>query len=391
MDDYDSAVAERRQRRLFLSACLLGWCALVIVTASFMPVVRSLTLPFALGFALGFWGFYLLATPAVLWLARRFPLTRETWRAHIWVHLLSTLLFVAFCDGGFGVVVYLLEPHAIEIMLEQNAAPGADLARSAHELRKEFEGGFPKPSLRFLLFTKSQLSIPLYWVLVGVAHSLSAMSALREREKQAARLTAHLTQAQLASLRTQLQPHFLFNTLNSIAALIPRDAKLATEMVMNLSDLLRMTLREPQHGEIRLGEELKLLRHYIDIQQLRFGARLRFQVEAGEDALEACLPPLLLQPLVENAIRHGLEASDQPESIRVSAEVVDQELRMVVTNTFTGERQESAPASTGLGLANTQARLRAQYGEQQHFQAGPLAGGGFQVTIRVPFHTRPAP
>jgi two-component system sensor histidine kinase AlgZ len=222
---------------------------------------------------------------------------------------------------------------------------------------------------------------------------MAAMVALREREKQAAQLAVRLTQAQLTGLRTQLQPHFLFNTLNSIAALIPKDAKLATEMVMNLSDLLRMTLREPQRGEIRLSEELKLLQHYVDIQRLRFGERLSFQVEASEEALNSLVPPLLLQPLVENAIRHGLEASDQMEYITVHGQMEGEKLLLEVANTFrAGADADPPPAeSTGVGLTNTQARLKVQYGDQHFFQAGPRADGGFQVTMMFPARAMDGP
>lgn len=381
---------EQKQHRLFWSVCLLGWCSLVTVTASIMFVFNFFPFLFALQLALGFWGFYALAAPLVLWLARRYPLNRNSWRSNLWVHLVGTIFFVAFCEGGFAGLVHFLEPRAFEILAERQQQTGestnpTDPVRTPTALTGGFETSFPKPSLRLVVF-KSQFGVPLYWVLVGVAHSLAAMAALREREKQAAQLAAHLTQAQLAGLRTQLHPHFLFNTLNSIAALIPKNSKLATEMVMNLSDLLRMTLREPQRGEIRLSEELKLLQHYVDIQRLRFGERLTFHVEATDEAMNAFIPPLLLQPLVENAIRHGLEASDQTEQITARARVVNQELQLEVVNTFTAGADDSRPpiSSTGVGLANTQARLKVQYGDHQCFQAGPLTDGGFQVAIRIP-------
>jgi sensor histidine kinase YesM len=223
-------------------------------------------------------------------------------------------------------------------------------------------------------------------MIVAFAQALLATARLREREQQAAELAAHLTQAQLAGLRTQLQPHFLFNTLNSISALIPNDAKLANEMVLNLSDLLRMTLRDPQRGEISLREELTLLGHYVNIQKLRFGERLVFNLVADDSTMNFPVPPMLLQPLVENAIRYGVELSEQPEQITVRAKLAEQNLELEVTNTFHGSAEESsAPKnSTGVGLANTRARLAALYGAAQSFAFGALPDGGFRVQIKIP-------
>ena len=393
----DTDAASRKQARLFWMACFLGWCALVTLTASSLFIFGLFPFLFALKLALGFWSFYALAAPMVVRFARHLPFNRQSWRKNLALHLLASVLFVLACEGGFAGVIHLLEPEMRAIFAERLKQAGtttnqSGIARVPGSFGGEPEALFPKPNIRMVVF-KSQFSLPLYWVLVGVAYALGAMAALREREKQAAQLTAHLTRAQLAGLRTQLQPHFLFNTLNSIAALIPKNSKLATEMVMNLSDLLRMTLREPQRGEIRLSEELKLLQHYVDIQRLRFGERLVFQVEATDEARNAFFPPLLLQPLVENAIRYGVEASDQMERITVRAHIANQELQIEVANTFAAGAEDSRPPapSTGVGLANTQARLEVQYGDHQRFQAGPLADGGFQVTMSIPVRANLTP
>jgi sensor histidine kinase YesM len=162
-------------------------------------------------------------------------------------------------------------------------------------------------------------------------------------------------------------------------------------MVLNLSDLLRMTLRDPQHGEISLREELTLLGHYVDIQKLRFGERLIFKLVADENTMHFPVPPMLLQPLVENAIRYGVELSEQPEQITVRAKLAEQILAVEVTNTFHGSAEEmSAPKnSTGVGLANTRARLAGLYGAAQSFAFGALPDGGFRVQIRIPQRTAP--
>lgn len=380
----------RKQTSLFWTACFLGWCALVAITASSIFVFQSFPFWLALQMAFILWSPYALATPLVLWGARRFPLNRTTWRSNIWVHIVAAVIFAVVCESGFFGLARLLQPQVATVLTERQKN-GEDITNVDAPLRVlstspgDVDSAFLKASVRLMVF-KMQFSLPLYWVLVGFAHALGAMAALREREKQSAQLAAHLTQAQLAGLRTQLRPHFLFNTLNSIAALIPQNAKLATEMVMNLSDLLRMTLRDPQRGGIRLSEELALLQHYVDIQRLRFGERLAFHVQADEEALNCHVPPLLLQPLVENAIRHAVEASDQTEHVTVRGRIDGDELLLEVTNTFSASPDDSRHSgkSTGVGLANTQARLKVQFGDKQYFDAGQLAEGGFRVTIRIP-------
>lgn len=387
----------RKQTSLFWTACFLGWCALVAITASSISLFQLFPFLLSIKMALVLWGPYALATPLVLRVARRFPLNRVSWRSNIWVHILAGLIFALACESTFAGLVRMLQPQVAALLVERQRR-GEDISQVLPPLgplttsTREFDAAFRQAAPRLIVF-KMQFSLPLYWVLVGVAHALSAMSALREREKQAAQLAAHLTQAQLAGLRTQLQPHFLFNTLNSIAALIPQNTKLATEMVMNLSDLLRMTLREPQRGEIRLSEELALLQHYVDIQRLRFGDRLAFHVEATDEAAMSYVPPLLLQPLVENAIRHGVEASDQTEHVTVHGQINGNELLLEVANTCSSCPEDSAlpGPSTGVGLANTQARLKVQFGDQHYFEAGRRVEGGFRVRIRIPARSTAMP
>lgn len=389
--------ASRKQARLFWTACSLGWCALVATTASSFSVFKSLPFLLALQLALVIWLPYTLATPVVLWVARRFPINRTSWRSTIGVHILAGLIFAVACEStGIGLLRFLQPQVAANIAERQKR--GEEITHMDDPLRvlttptENIDSAFAKAAVRLIVF-KMAFSLPLYWVLVGGVHALSAMAALRVREKQAAQLAAHLSRAQLAELRTQLQPHFLFNTLNSIAALIPQNAKLATEMVMNLSDLLRMTLRDPQRGEIRLSEELTLLQHYVDIQRLRFGDRLAFHVEADDETLNYFVPPLLLQPLVENAIRHAVEASDQTEHVTVHGGINGGELILEVSNTFNASSDDNRPSSksTGVGLANTQARLKIQFGDEQYFEASELAEGGFKVTIKIPARSTAMP
>ena len=382
--------ASARATRLFWIICLLGWTALLVITASSIHVAGFRPFGLVVQMTLALWLPYGLLTPLVFLTVRRYPITFATWRSTIGIHLLASLVFVIVCQGVFLGVMKAIEPAMEKSFKEQQvqAPPVVDLMqRGRHPPFFEVspETGLPKPNFHMLMF-KAVTNLPLYWVLAAFAHALLATARLREREQQAAELSAHLSQAHLAGLRTQLQPHFLFNTLNSISALIPQNAALANEMVLNLSDLLRMTLRDPQRGEIPLSEELQLLGHYVDIQKLRFGERLRFKLEADEAALNFPVPPLLLQPLVENAIRYGVEPSEQPEQIIVHARLAEQTLALEVANTcqVSGEDIAAGDHSTGVGLANTRARLAALYGAGQTFQFGPLPDGGFRVWMTIP-------
>lgn len=366
------------QTRLLWFICLLGWVTLLTLTAGSMYVAGFLPFGLAVQAALALWGPYALMTPVVFLIVRRFPLNQGRWRANIWVHLLSSILFVAACEAASTGLKNLLQPIVAAEMAGRATGDFGPLRKP-----EEIPPGLPKPSARMMIF-KAQFNLPLYWVIVAFAHALQATNKLRERERQAAEMAAHLAKAQLAGLRTQLQPHFLFNTLNSISALIPHNAKTANEMVMDLSDLLRMSLRDPQQDEILLSEELKLLGHYVDIQRLRFGERLIFQLDVNDDTMSTPVPPLLLQPLVENAIRYGVEPSEQPEHITVRARLAETTMVLEVINTCQLPSEISAsPPSTGLGLANTRARLAAIYGEAHSFEAGPLSNGGFRVQVKI--------
>ena len=240
--------ARARATRLFWIICLLGWAAMLTVTASSLFVAGFRPFRLVVEMTLALWLPYVAFTPIVFLLVRRFPITAASWRSAIFIHLLASIIFVVVCEGFFLCEVSVLGPAVQKSYAENQASNGGE-TNASPQFPAQPAPGFPLPSVR-LAGVKAAANLPLYWMIVAFAQALLATARLREREQQAAELAAHLTQAQLAGLRTQLQPHFLFNTLNSISALIPNNAKLANEMVLNLSDLLRMTLRDPQHGEI---------------------------------------------------------------------------------------------------------------------------------------------
>jgi two-component sensor histidine kinase len=209
-----------------------------------------------------------------------------------------------------------------------------------------------------------------------------------EAARESEQLQARLDQARLQALRLQLQPHFLFNTLNTITALVHRDPPSAERMVNGLSELLRVSLGTAGEQEVRLDRELEVLRHYLDIQLVRFPDRLsvRFDIEPG--ARDAMVPSLLLQPLVENAIKHGISPRASAGKLQIAVRRQNDMLSLEVRDDGVGTHGTQTPAE-GVGLGNARARLASLYGAQHRFEAGPRAGGGFAVKIEIPFHTEP--
>ena len=206
--------------------------------------------------------------------------------------------------------------------------------------------------------------------------------ATEEREQ----LEARLARAQLQSLRLQLHPHFLFNTLNTINALIGTDRHAAERVVSGLSELLRMSLSSASEQEVSLARELELLAHYIEIQQIRFQDRLTVSFRIDPDARHALVPNLMLQPLVENAIRHGVAPRAAPGHVVVTASRRDGRLDLSVVDDGVGENPRGEHRD-GVGLGNTRARLLSLYGGDHRFEAGGAASGGFAVRIEIPFRT----
>jgi len=201
-------------------------------------------------------------------------------------------------------------------------------------------------------------------------------------------LEAKLTQAQLESLKLQLHPHFLFNTLNTITALINTDPRAAERVVSELSDLLRLSLRTAPEPEVPLERELEVLEHYIGIQRVRFKDRLSVSFNVDPATRRALVPNLILQPLVENAIRHGIAPRAAPGRIEIVARRADGRLELRVTDDGVGCASAGAPRE-GIGLGNARARLRSLYGGAHRFDATGRPEGGFTVAIDIPFRVRP--
>lgn len=308
------------------------------------------------------WMAWALVTPLVFEVQRRYPLTPPHLRRAIARHL-----------GVAVVVVLVMEAIWIppSLWISASLNPGAQQET---------------PLTGLIVFALLGRIIPgtiTYGAILGVASTLHSRDALRQRELAASQLEGQLAQAQLSALKMQVQPHFLFNTLHAITVLIPTDPSGATRMVARLGDLLRLTLSRAQAREVTLEHELELVRLYLDIESVRFADRLTVHYDIPADVLDASIPDLLLQPLVENAIKHGLASSRDAGVLRLIARRDGRWLEVEVHNT--GRAVTDHTVRDGIGLSVTRARLAGLYGEQHHFSVTMKAEGGAVARVRIPW------
>jgi len=288
----------------------------------------------------------------------------------------------------------------------------AGLTNTLFQLRRSFNSPGPPPGLPKFAFWPGLMDLLAFGAIAGLAHSVHFYRRFREREHRALFLESNLAHARLNALRAQLQPHFLFNSLNAVATLLRRDPPLAEAMLLSLSELLRLTLSQSERQEVSLREELGFVHRYLEIQQTRFGDKLRVEEDIESAALDCLVPTLLLQPLVENAIRHGIEPAEKAGLVRLTARESDGHLRLTVEDDGVGLPTEvggvraeepagagngsgsraivvSRPGSvgTGIGLGNLRARLETLYGAEQRLELVPRTEGGVVVRIEIPWRS----
>lgn len=220
----------------------------------------------------------------------------------------------------------------------------------------------------------------LYFVIVGLVLGVRSYRALRDREVDAARLETRLAEAETAALRAQLQPHFLFNTLNAISAVVPSNPVMAQRLIARLGDLLRLSIDHHRAQQSSLAEELEFTDVYLAIEEVRLRERLHIHRDIDSAVLNATVPALLLQPLVENAVRHGLAPLVEGGTLTIVAALEGSDLRITIADDGKG----AAEVRERVGLGNARARLRQLYGERQSLQVDTAPGKGFKVTIMVP-------
>ena len=224
----------------------------------------------------------------------------------------------------------------------------------------------------------------VYFLILAVVYLVRYTRESRERRIAAAELEATLARTQLHALQTQLQPHFLFNTLNSIVALVHEDPTKATLMIRRLSDLLRYSLSTSETPEVPLGEEVHSAKVYLEIQRIRFEERLDFAFDVAEDTVDALVPGFLLQPLVENAVKFSLADGRRAARVTVGALREDGRLRVSILDNGPGIRPEEMALSAGVGVRTTRARLLQLYGDSQSIEFATVADGGARVSISIP-------
>jgi LytS/YehU family sensor histidine kinase len=234
-----------------------------------------------------------------------------------------------------------------------------------------------------LFFLNFDWEMMTYWAVVGLSHAVDFHRESQDRELTAAQLRTRLAEAQLQTLQKQLHPHFLFNTLNTISALMHRDTEAADAMLERLSDLLRLTLDRVGTQLVSLKDELDFLRKYLEIEKTRFGERLQVRIDVDLDTLDAAVPNLVLQPLVENALRHGIGPKIGGGRIDISARRDGGDLRLEVRDNGVGLTADAF--HTGVGLTNTRSRLEHLYGERYRFECHTPSGGGLSVVVVIPF------
>ncbi len=311
----------------------------------------------AVSWALGDWYVWAALSAPIIWLARRFHFDRSNWLPTAGIHLLAGIAFsfvYIFLRAWVGQWQSSIAGHPVRF--SETFAP--------------------------LIFKTLHFNFMVYWVILSIVHAFDYYRKFQEREIRASELEKRLVQARLQTLQMQLNPHFLFNTLNAISTLVHKNPDAADRMIVRLSDLLRYTLESSNAQEVTLKQELSFLEQYLDIVQTRFGDRLQVKQDIEPAVLDAKIPNLLLQPLVENAVRHGIEPKAGKGIIQISARRQHEQLELEVRDNGAGL---SANPREGVGLSNTRARLEQLYPHAHGFHLRNGAEGGLIVTVQIPF------
>jgi two-component system, LytTR family, sensor kinase len=306
-----------------------------------------------------YWYAWAVLVPGMLWMARRYRFGRHTWRRAAAMHVV-------------GVIVFTLAHAALAVtcrLLIMKALAGRDVSWWMY--------------FQELFFLNFDWEMMTYWAIIGLSHALDFHRESQERELTAAQLRTRLAEAQLQALQRQLHPHFLFNTLNTISALMHRDTEAADEMLERLSDLLRLTLDRVGTQHVSLKDELDFLHKYLEIEKTRFGDRLQIHIDVEPETLDAAVPNLVLQPLVENALRHGIGPKIGGGRVDISARHESDTLWLQVRDNGVGLSQDAF--HKGVGLTNTRSRLQHLYGDRHRFECHTPPGGGLSVTVVIPF------
>ena len=307
---------------------------------------------------------FALATPFILWVSSRLPIERNNWIRSVLTHVPISILLAIVLTALGRVVIWLQVGYPIGRPLSLESVT------------------------RFVIANFSE-SIGIYLLIALTSYAFNYYSRYREGQLRTLQLEAQLSQAQLEALKMQLHPHFLFNTLHSISALLTKDREAARRMITRLGDFLRMTLENSGAQEVSLQKEMEFLRCYLEIERVRFQDRLVTRIDVSPQVLDARVPNLILQPIVENAIRHGITPRSTPGIIEIQAKPHNGSVRIQVRDNGPGlaeHRSSDILFRKGLGLANTETRLERLYGAGHLFDLANDPDGGLVVTLEIPLH-----
>ncbi len=306
------------------------------------------------------WYIWGLMFPLIWWACRRFPFERRRWLARIPIHL-ACGLFVSL------VVVFLM-------------AVKSSLLTSLGSGQLSLAG---RPGLPGYLLGGIELFLLPYFAIVAFLHAVAFSNQHRDRQLKTTRLEAQLAMAHLDMLKMQLQPHFLFNTLNAISALMHRDVDAADRMISLLSDLLRFSLEKDHRHQVSLSSELEFLNRYLAIEKIRFRDRLTVDLEVDPACMAAQVPRLILQPLVENSIKHGIAMRSAAGHVGIRGRRLGDRLEIQISDD--GPGLPGTELREGIGLANTRARLEQIYGGDHRFELRDGDRGGVLAHLEIPF------
>jgi two-component system, LytTR family, sensor kinase len=305
------------------------------------------------------WLIWVAFIPLVLWLCKRFPLNRNSWQK-------ALLLFIPV--GFLLALVRTFFPALVHISLFEGLA----------DLQSWLPNKF------YILLSDFVIGYSFFLLILSFGQAKNYYKRMREEELRATKLEAQLTKAELQALKMQLHPHFLFNVLNSIAALQTENPEAAREMTVRLGDFLRMTLENAGAQEVSLEKEIGMIECYLDIEKIRFGNRLTTDIRIAPEVFGCQIPNLLLQPLVENAVKHGIAPQTRDGRIRLTAERENGWLRIGIEDNGQGIENEAEIFTSGVGLSNTKARLEQSFGRNFRFDFDSVEGQGLRVTLRLP-------
>lgn len=330
--------------------------------------VKVLTWDQALTREFSYWSVWAILSPLIFLLSSKFRIGFSKWLRNITIHIVAASLFTVVHLLLYIILIWLLD---VSILVNHAASGTTSLLTNLTY------------SIVIMNFNTRYV---IYWIILFLSHAIYYYRRFREGERIAMELRTRLAEEQLRALKFQLHPHFLFNTLNAISSLMHKDVSAAEKMVTRLSDFLRTTLDKVGAEEVSLKEELEMLQNYLEIEQVRFGDHLKIVYDINENVYDALVPNLLLQPIVENAITHGIAKSKEGGRIVIRALPENGQLFISVADTGRGIHASSMEdIHSGVGLTNTRIRLQQLYGDNYNLLLSNTEGKGVTVIIHIPY------